>query len=291
MDGLLQLLKRSGRFLLLLLVVYGAVTAVAFFVQERLLFFPQPVSSSSPGAEDGPLPESHSLEEVTIPVGEGVTLHGWFLQASGGPQGPLVIYFGGNAEEVSWQIPVFSRLEDHHVLLVNYRGYGRSEGRPGEEALLNDSLTLYDWALSRPEVDPRGVVAMGRSLGTGVAVHLAAHRPLAGVILVSPYDSMVSVARTHYWFLPIDTLIRHRFHSDRLAPSVETPALFLTAENDRVVRQNLSWRLSTLWEGPVIWKSLANRDHNSLLAYEEDWTPIYEFLEELGSPYAAEVVN
>ncbi len=117
-----------------------------------------------------------------------------------------MIYFGGNGEEVSWLVPEFSRVPDWAALLVNYRGYGLSEGQPSETKLYRDALALYDRATRRPDIDSGRVIVMGRSLGTGVATYLASQRPVAGVVLISPYDSLVQVAREAYPFLPVNLL-------------------------------------------------------------------------------------
>src|SRR5262249_22796712 len=126
---------------------------------------------------------------------------------------PLVIYFGGNAEEVSWLLQESPRLAPWALLLVNYRGYGLSDGRPSESALYNDAVALYDWVTARPDTDARRIVFVGRSLGTGVATYLASQRTVSGVVLVSPYDNLVEVARGVYPYLPVDGLMRYRFDS------------------------------------------------------------------------------
>ncbi|NJL58986.1 MAG: hypothetical protein HC887_04355 [Desulfobacteraceae bacterium] len=136
--------------------------------------------------------------ELWVDTRNHVRLHGWFRNASGLEKAPTIIYFGGNAEDISEQIFEFEPLKGWAVLLVNYRGYGLSQGSPSQENLFNDALSIYDHISRREDVDASRIVAMGRSLGSGVAVHLASQRPLAGVILVSPYDSIRNVAQKIY---------------------------------------------------------------------------------------------
>src|SRR5438309_4536398 len=162
----------------ILLGVAIGVPLFMWFFQERMLFFPRPLDSR-------PAPRPN-VEEVDIVAEDGVKLRGWLVKGEGTPA-PLVIYLGGNAEEVSWLVDLADQFAGWSLLLVNFRGYGESEGKPGEKELLDDGLVIYDHAKRRPDVDPQRVVAMGRSLGSGVAVPLAAHRPLRGVILVAPY--------------------------------------------------------------------------------------------------------
>src|SRR5207245_8215813 len=113
-------------------------------------------------------------------------------------------------------------------LLIDYRGYGSSEGSPSEAALTSDGLAWYDYATSELKADK--VFLFGRSLGSGVAVQLAAERPLAGVILVAPFDSLVEVVRYHYPYLPVDWMLKHRIDSSGRGPKIAVPLLCLVAE-------------------------------------------------------------
>jgi pimeloyl-ACP methyl ester carboxylesterase len=109
---------------------------------------------------------------------------------------------------------------------MNYRGYGGSDGTPSETALLSDALFVFDYMLATEGIDPAHVVLMGRSLGSGVAVHVAAKRKVGGVILVTPFDSLVNVARAHYPIFPVGLMLKHRFDSAALAPGITTPGSF-----------------------------------------------------------------
>jgi len=215
-----------GSIVKILLGVAIGVPLFMWFFQERMLFFPRPLDSR---------PASRpNVEEVDIVAAGGVKLRGWLVKGDGAPA-PLVIYFGGNAEEVSWLVDLADQFAGWSLLLVNYRGYGESEGKPGEKELLEDGLMIHDYAKGRLDVNSGRIVAMGRSLGSGVAVHLAAHRRLRGVLLVSPYDSIVAVAKRHYPFLPVSLMLRHRFDSLARVPQIEAPLLCLVASQDRII--------------------------------------------------------
>src|SRR5215471_14138139 len=210
-------------------IVAGVALAIPLLIwqfQERLIFFPRPLESRPA--------QRSNLEDVAIPAADGTKLRGWLVKGAGA-RAPLVIYFGGNAEEVSWMVQVAGKFAGWSLLLVNYRGYGQSEGKPSESALFADALAIHDYAKSRADVNPERIVAMGRSLGTGVAVHLAAERKLRGVILVSPYDSLVAAGSRHYPFLPVSLMLRHRFDSLSRAPRIDAPLLTLVAGDDRIV--------------------------------------------------------
>jgi pimeloyl-ACP methyl ester carboxylesterase len=164
------------------------------------------------------------------------------------------------------------------LLLVNYRGYGESEGKPGEKELTADALAIHDYASRLPGVNPERIVAMGRSLGSGVAVQLATERLVRGVILVSPYDSLVEVGRRHYPFLPISLLLRHRFDSLSRAPRIEARLLCLVAAEDRVVPVAHSRALFSAWRGPKTWREIPGTDHDSIAGESEYWDSIALFL-------------
>jgi pimeloyl-ACP methyl ester carboxylesterase len=175
-------------WLILIAALALAVPAWAWFTQESLIFFPQPIAST------GHLPACASPLEVV--AADGTRLRGWIVKGAA-ETAPTVIYFGGNAEEVSWTISDARWPRDWTVVGVNYRGYGTSEGKPGEAALTADALAIYDAVAKRDDVDPHRMVVFGRSLGTAIATHLAAKRPVSGAILVSPYDSMTAIGKLH----------------------------------------------------------------------------------------------
>jgi len=260
-----------GSWVRIILGIVIGVLLLAWFLQERMLFFPRPVESR-------PKPRPN-LEEVAIAAADGANLRGWLVKGEGSPA-PLVIYFGGNGEEVSWLVDIADQFAGWSLLLINYRGYGDSEGSPGEKALLDDALWIHDYASRRPDVDAARIVAMGRSLGSGVAVHLAGHRSLRGVILVSPYDSILAVAKRHYPFLPVSLMLRHRFDSLALAPRIAVPLLCLVATEDQIIPALHSRALFKAWRGEKAWREVPRSDHDSIAGEPEYWRSIAEFLRE-----------
>ncbi|MEW6689742.1 MAG: alpha/beta hydrolase [Pseudomonadota bacterium] len=201
-------------------------------------------------------------------------IHAWHLKASG----PLVLYFGGNAEEVSWMLEEVAVAPVASWLLVDYRGYGASEGSPSERALVADAIALYDHAAALPGADPGRIYAFGRSLGSGVAVALAAARPLAGLVLATPFDSLAAVAKRYYWYLPVDLMLKHRFDSIALAPKLKIPLLCLIAERDEVIPPVHGERLFEAWGGPKRKVLLQAASHNTSDAHPLFWLSIREFL-------------
>jgi pimeloyl-ACP methyl ester carboxylesterase len=246
-----------------------------YFLQERLIFFPQPLTQDPLQANPGA-----AIEDVNLITSDQVRLHGWLVKAAATQTpAPLLIYFGGNAEEVSWLAQTAGQYAGWSLLMFNYRGYGRSEGKPGEAELFADALQIYDYAARRAQGGR--VAVMGRSLGSGVAVYLATQRPVAGVILVSPYDSVESVARGVYPYLPIGLMLKHRFDSLVRAPGIKAPLLCLVASDDRVIPRPHSERLYAAWGGIKEWREIRPSAHDSVADAPEYWRAIADFLEKL----------
>jgi hypothetical protein len=263
-------------------IVIGAaillgVPAAMYLLQDSLLFLPQPYVGAPPAARAG-----RSVEPLAFQATDGARLRGWLIHPPA-PAGraPLVVYYGGNAEEVSWQAAEPWPAE-WSVALVNYRGYGASEGRPSERDLCADALIVVDALARRPDVDADRIVLVGRSLGAGVAAYVAAHRPVAGVVLVSPYDSMTAVGRRHYPWLPVGLLLKHPFDAQALAPAIRAPLLAIAGGRDAIIPIAHSKRLFEAWGGPKRWVELPGADHNDIGTWPAYWPAIEVFLRERG---------
>lgn len=229
-----------------------------WFLQERLLFYP-PAAAPRPAP-----PEGWRLEEVRLARDGGIDLAGVLLLPPVA-RPPLVIYFGGNAEEVTAGAPDAARVYGTRaVLMVNYRGYGASGGRPGEKDIVADAAALYDWAARRTDIDATRIAVHGRSLGSGVAVQVAAARPVRCVVLTTPFESARDVAAEMYPWLPVGVLIRHPFDSLALAPRVKVPALMLVGEADTLIKPPHSRRLAAAWGGPVDLVAYPGFGHNDI---------------------------
>lgn len=242
-------------------LAYAGMVALLWLTQERLIFMPQP-ARGSPRA-----PSGWSVEKVAVTAADGTSLVGVLLRPPAGPGAklPVVLYFGGNAEEVTAHGEDADRRYGRRaVLLVNYRGYGESGGRPGEKAMVADALLLHDWAARHAGLDPARIAVHGRSVGTGVAVQLAAARPVRCVVLTSPFESLAAVARSHYPWLPVGWLLRHRFDSAAFAGRVKAPALVVYGGADTIIAPEHSERLAAAWGGPVDRVRLEGFGHNEL---------------------------
>jgi pimeloyl-ACP methyl ester carboxylesterase len=251
-------------------VVIG-VPLLVFLLQERLIFMPQRLSEPALADIRTRFPKG---QNVFVQAADGIRIHAWHVP--GPPGAPLVMYFGGNAEDVSWMLGETDALSPAGWLLVDYRGYGSSEGSPSEDALAADALLWYD----RFAPQAKQIIALGRSLGSGVAVRLAAERKVDALILVTPFDSMVEVGKRHYPYLPVSLLLRHRFDSISRAPKITAALLCIVAMRDSIIPAEHAKLLYDAWGGPKRWLPLEEAGHNTVDAHPNYWRSIQQFLSE-----------
>ena len=255
----------------LLLVAGGGfvlICALLYFGQERSIFFPQP--------NDPQLRERYAAERVEIKTA-AAKLEGWWIENAQATTPAVVLYFGGNAEDVLYTASEASSINARAVVVVNYPGYGGSAGKPGQKALYESGLAIYDYAIKRGVPDEH-IVVMGRSLGSGVASMLAGARQVGAAVLVTPYDSLSAVAAGHYPFLPVRLLLRHPFPSTDWAKRTHAPALLLAAEHDDVVPATHAQKLFEAWAGPKQIRVLAQAGHNDIEMHPDYYRLINEFL-------------
>jgi len=232
--------------LTLLALAYLAVCALLFVQQRSMLYHPQPRAGAA------------GTQLLSLPVEGGHVLV--TVRPHAGPR--AVLYFGGNAEDVSGSVgSMAAAFPDHALYLLHYRGYGGSAGAPSEAALFADALALFD----RIRADHAEVVAVGRSLGSGVAVHVAARRPVARLVLVTPYDSIRALAASQFPYAPVRWLLRDPFDSARDAPAIAAPTLVLAAEHDDVIpRARTEALVARFRPGLVTYRVLAGAGHDTI---------------------------
>jgi hypothetical protein len=246
----MNILKKSGTIMLLLIavlaIVYVAVSLYFYLNQRRMLYYPTP-EVSVPG-----------VAHIVLDTG-AVRIKVWTLNT--GRQKAL-IYFGGNAENVAYNMDDFRAMfPDYTVYLVNYRGYGGSSGSPGEAGFYSDALLAYDHFSKRHS----SVSVMGRSVGSAVATYLASQRKVERLLLVTPFDSAVSVGRKIYPFLPMGLIVRERLDSAGRAEKITAPTLIVAAGDDEIIPSGSTRNLEDAFTGGnAVSVSLSGVGHNSV---------------------------
>ena len=177
-----------------------------------------------------PTPEVSLPNQQAIYVTHGnVRIKTWKIHSN---HKKAVIFFGGNADAVEYYIPIFDKtLPNYTIYLVNYRGYGGSNGKPTEQALFDDAVAVYDYAKQRSTQ----ISVIGRSLGTGVTSFLAAQRDVRNLVLITPFDSILSVAQDVFPIYPMSILLKDKFYSIHYAPNIKANVLMMVAGKDRTV--------------------------------------------------------
>jgi uncharacterized protein len=197
-------------------LLYIAFCGILFAFQRSLIYYPQPDAARSD-------PDILTLAVDRAQIRVCTAPHA-------GPD--AVIYFGGNAEEVRYSLPaLMTAFPDRALFLMNYRGYAGSTGEPSETALVADALALFD----RVHAAHPHIIVIGRSLGSAVAVQLASLRPVERLTLVTPFDSLETIAARQFPFVPLRWLLLDKFESWRYAGAVTAPTLILVAEHDEVI--------------------------------------------------------
>jgi len=244
----------------LFLVLYLFFVLLLYVGQRKLMYLPTPVSNYAEEAR------------ITFQVNEQ-SLTAWQLNPG---KSQALMYFGGNAESVEANIDDFKEIFPSYTLyLIAYRGYGGSTGEPTEEGLKADALAIYEQLAS----EHRYISVMGRSLGSGVAVHLAAKRKIHKMILVTPFDSVLNVAKGIYWMFPLSVLLKDKFESWKEAKDVGAETLMLIAERDEVIPARRGKKLAEYFihAVPEV-KVIRHASHNNIEQFEQYKQALVDFV-------------
>lgn len=213
------------------------VLALFWLFQRTLIYFP---SGGVPAPGDMGLGQ---VEEVSFDTEDGLALWGWFFPVDR-PRATVIV-FNGNAGHRAYRgaLATGLRTRGFQVLLFDYRGYGGNDGRPTEDGLRADARAALTYVRGRADVDSERIVYFGESLGTAMAIGLAAEEEAAGLVLRSPFASLVEVGRIHYPILPVEWLLADRFETLEDAARVGSPVLVIAGDADRIVPLEQSRKL------------------------------------------------
>jgi uncharacterized protein len=234
---------------------YAGVVALLYLLQTSLVFPGSYLPSKRLNSPRVP-------ERLELPAREGAILHG-MLFSGARDDADVLIGFGGNAQDAELLgQDLAADFPELNVVVFHYRGYGPSTGRPSEAAVLADALTIHDAMVAR--IRPGRVYAIGISLGSAVAAYLSRERPLAGVLLVTPFDSVEAIAKESYFWAPVGLLLRHRFPAAAFMTDNPTPAAVIAAAEDRVVKPRRTEALLVQLGNLVFHATLQDAGHETL---------------------------
>lgn len=238
-----------------LLGVYVIVVALLWAFQEKLTF-PAP-KAALPSLSDG--------ERVELAMRDGTRLVGWYWAAKGGEgrQTPGMLWFYGNGENIAAIWPIIRDFRPPHaaLLVLDYPGYGASDGKASEAGMYESADLAYQALTRRPDVDPKRIYVYGRSLGSAAATHVASTRDVAGLILESPFTSAKGMAARHYRFVP-RALVRLSLDNLARMPGIRCPSLVFHGTADMLVPMRMGQEVAAAAGGPVEFVMIEGSGHN-----------------------------
>lgn len=257
-----------------LVAVYAAICAAAYFGNRLFMYLPNPtrVAPTEAGLD--------GVKEIEIPVADGVTLIAWYAPAK--DDKPTLLYFHGNAANAANRAPRIETIlaKGFGIFYLNNRGYGGSGGRPTEKNNVADAIAAYDHLIGLA-VPAGKIVAYGESLGSGQAVRLAAARSVAAVVLEAPLTSTTEVARSTYFWLPLDLLITDKYN-ERNIRLVKAPVLVLHGAQDLVIPVEMGWRVYRAANKPKRIELFPQGTHDNLFD-QGAWEKTQAFVDSLVS--------
>ena len=256
--GVLRRLGRLGAAIVIGIALGLAVLALVIWTQieRRYLFFPTKEITYTPGQM------GLDYEEVFFLTEDGMQLHGWYVP---GRTDQTWLWFHGNGGNISdrvHEVALFHRGLGVNQFIFDYRGYGRSQGRPTEEGTYRDARAALEYLRARPDVAADRIVYFGRSLGSAIAVELATSQPPLAMVLVSPFASVSDMAQLTMPFFPVRWLVGNRYDSLARIGGIDRPLLILHGDQDETVPVSQGRKLFEAANSPKQFRMLAGAGHN-----------------------------
>lgn len=248
--------RRVGRWLVVLLGAYCGVLLLLLWLENSLVYHPSGPSDWNP-------PPTPEFEDVYLTLAEGIRVHAWWLPRQN--SSAAVLYFHGNAGNLSWRGNSMLALRHHlnaSVLIVDYPGYGKSEGKPSEAGCYQCADAAYAWLTDAKKVPHGELLLYGASLGGGVAVDLASRKPHRALVLVKTFTTLPDVGQAKYPILPVHWLMRNRFDSLSKITACKSPIFVAHGDADRLIPYEQGQRLFEAANEPKEFLRLTGHGHN-----------------------------
>ncbi len=264
---------------LFFLVGYSVLLVCLYLFQSRLIYIPNIAGTNS---KADPSLLGLRYEDVNFQTADGVELNGWFIPA---PEARAVLLFmHGNAGNITHRldsIALFNRL-GLSVFIFDYRGYGKSAGRPTEQGTYDDATAAWQYLTQDRRLAPENIVIFGRSLGAAIAAELASRTEPAALIIESPFTSVADVAADLYWFFPVRALVRIHYDTRSSLEKISCPLLVIHSMNDEIIPVAHGRRLFAEAREPKDYLELAGGHNDGFMVsetiYLKGWN---EFLDRL----------
>ena len=249
------------QFILTIFVIYFLVLVFLYFYQRNLLYHPNENNYSG----DKILVD---IEKVKIQTADNIELLGWYHEKNLKDYKTLV-YFHGNAGSLENRIHKLNHFQDMNInfLIIAWRGFNGNKGKPSERGLYLDGKSTIDWLIKKG-VNEENIILYGESLGTGVATHLAQNKNYAGVILETPFTSMVDAAKNFYPYVPINLLLKDKFENFKKVKNINAPILVMHGEVDKIVPFSMGKKIYEIANNPKYSYFTKYDDH--MMEYDEN---------------------
>ena len=243
------------------ILCYLLVVIFVFFYQRNLLYHPFENNYSSDEA-------NFEYEEVFVPTSEGKKLKAWFHKKDLREKKTL-LFFHGNAGDLKNRIYKLNLIKDFDInfLIVAYRGFSGNEGSPSEKGLYQDARDTLTW-LNSQGIKDKQIIIYGESLGTGVSVEVAQNKNFAGIILESPFTSMVEAGKHYYFYLPVSLLLKDRYETIKKLKNIKIPILVMHGENDKIVPFHMGKKIFSEANNPKY--SYFPKDDDHMMEYNKN---------------------
>lgn len=248
---------------------YAFICLYIYLFQENQILFPP---SSSFIAERIPAENKIQLEI------NGITIHGIYSSEINAKK-PIIIYFGGNAEDVFYNFPDFMTDLNAQFFAFNYRGYAGNEGKPTIKTILQDSEIIIEKIIQKFSINKDQIILVGRSLGAAIAVQQLTKHNVAGVVLISPFDSLVNIGKRYFPWLPVSLLVKHPLDSLSIGKKSKTPLIILAGEQDQIIPISYSKNLYNAWASPQkLFVTIKDTGHNTIHGGRNYFSSINQFI-------------
>ncbi|MDM5272685.1 alpha/beta hydrolase [Sulfurovum sp. zt1-1] len=244
-----------------ILMIYFLVGLLLYLFQNSLIYYPTPLVKHA-FTEKIFMNDDETIRVITLNEGKK----------------NAIVYFGGNAESVAHSAEVFfDKFPEYTVYLVNYRGYGGSSGTPTQAGLFNDAIYIYD----NIKKDHQHIIAIGRSLGSAVAVYLASQREIEKLVLITPFDTLQSVAQEQYPIFPMSFFLKDKYRSvEYVEKNSAKKTLMLIAQDDKIIPASHAYTLAKYFvQNDLTIKVIEGKGHNTISSDKSYYTLLKEFID------------
>ena len=274
--------KSKIKLVIFIILLYTLLPLISLILAQPILFFHPWHDEKSYNQ----LLNEENFEEIRI-NNNGKLLNGWIKYNTDQQQAPLLIFFGGNAQNSSntclyfLHTDKYKYFDGYNLMIIDYPGYGLSDGKPSDKTMFDSALKVYDYASQLDCVDEDNIVVLGYSIGTGVATYVASQRDINGLILVAPYDELLSVYndKLNIFHGPLKALAFYKFPSLEYAPNVNTNPIIFTSHADEVINYKFSISLSEYFKNLHSIHIFENTKHAEYFSNSDFYEQVKDYLQ------------